>query len=536
MASYGYSTPYHGMAGGALPQGYMEAATAPGRLLGQGIASLGQNIQAGINQYMKNRDEENYLNAKIDAGLAQYAQAAAQSGGTMPNGDAANVEQAAKIIGEKNAKKLFEGNASRSEKLSIAHALETYGQTQLQALERQRIQQGIENQKQQAAYLEAQKNREEQVRNAMAGAIQYAGAIPKTTTTTETQLVPTPTSEAESAAAKYYMGRAAGAAKRLGEEATRLYAKGEQPAPAPELASVNVFGLKIPTLTPADLGQAQATAQTWQERNQAFKDQAAQLYGQAQILSEAAQRPLVAGPQSMKEVAVQTTQQVPYEKLQADVLSYLQKSKAPPEVFGALDKILATTGMQKPLQVEQTITPEGISVIRADGKIDIVPPVRQPNQPLTEADKAFMSNVAEYQYSVQDLKDTIQKFGTSEFLDAKGSVKLNSLPYKLAIMYAKIADPGSVAREGEVEAAKKFLIPTGILARKESALAAIDEQMKEISRRSSQYEQITGRRIPGVQQMQQPSVGSPEAAKIKALFQSGKISKQEAVKQLQAIK
>lgn len=136
MAQYGYSTPYHGIAGGALPQGYMEAATAPGRMLGQGIASLGQNIQAGINQYLQNRDQENYLNAKIDAGLAQYAQAAAQSGGTMPNGDSASVEQAAKIIGEKNAKKLFEGTASRAEKLSIAHALETYGQTQLQALQR----------------------------------------------------------------------------------------------------------------------------------------------------------------------------------------------------------------------------------------------------------------------------------------------------------------------------------------------------------------------------------------------------------------
>ena len=47
MASYGYSTPYHGLAGGALPAGYMEAATAPGRLLGQGIASLGRVMTIG---------------------------------------------------------------------------------------------------------------------------------------------------------------------------------------------------------------------------------------------------------------------------------------------------------------------------------------------------------------------------------------------------------------------------------------------------------------------------------------------------------
>lgn len=136
MANYGYSTPYHGLAGGALPSGYMEAATAPGRLFGQGIANLGQNIQSAIAQYQQKRREEDYLNAKIDAGLAQYAQAAVQGGGTMPNGDPADMATASRIIGEKNAKKLAEGNLSRAEKLSIAHTLETYGQTQLQALQR----------------------------------------------------------------------------------------------------------------------------------------------------------------------------------------------------------------------------------------------------------------------------------------------------------------------------------------------------------------------------------------------------------------
>ena len=147
MATYGYSTPYHGIAGGALPQGYMEAATAPGRLLGQGIANLGQGIQSAIAQYQKNRNEEDYLNAKIDAGLAQYTQAALQSGGTMPNGDRADMQTAANVIGEKNAKKLAEGTLSRAEKLSVAHALETYGQTQVQALQRQQLEMAIEQAK-----------------------------------------------------------------------------------------------------------------------------------------------------------------------------------------------------------------------------------------------------------------------------------------------------------------------------------------------------------------------------------------------------
>ena len=285
MASYGYSTPYHGLAGGALPQGYMEAATAPGRLLGQGIASLGQNIQAGINQYMKNRDEENYLNAKIDAGLAQYAQAAAQSGGTMPNGDAANVEQAAKIIGEKNAKKLFEGNASRAEKLSIAHALETYGQTQLQALQRKQMEEAINSAKLQTKLLEDEATRRKSIADSLAGAFQFAGGLPQTTTVSETSQVRTPTSLAEERAANYYLGRASGAAKRMLEQSNRQFDLANQPIPepVPERAKVNVFGLSIPTLTPSGTEQPQPSPQTLSERNQVIKDQAALLDGVAEM-------------------------------------------------------------------------------------------------------------------------------------------------------------------------------------------------------------------------------------------------------------
>ena len=51
MAQYGYSTPYSGQQVAPLPPGYMEAATAPGRNLAMGIASMGQNIGKAIEQY-----------------------------------------------------------------------------------------------------------------------------------------------------------------------------------------------------------------------------------------------------------------------------------------------------------------------------------------------------------------------------------------------------------------------------------------------------------------------------------------------------
>jgi hypothetical protein len=51
MATYSYSTPYTGQQVPTLPPGYMEAATAPGRNLAMGIASMGQNIGKAIEQY-----------------------------------------------------------------------------------------------------------------------------------------------------------------------------------------------------------------------------------------------------------------------------------------------------------------------------------------------------------------------------------------------------------------------------------------------------------------------------------------------------
>ena len=51
MANYSYSTPYTGQQVPTLPPGYLEAATAPGRNLAMGIASMGQNIGKAIEQY-----------------------------------------------------------------------------------------------------------------------------------------------------------------------------------------------------------------------------------------------------------------------------------------------------------------------------------------------------------------------------------------------------------------------------------------------------------------------------------------------------
>lgn len=58
MATYSYSTPYTGRGDtGPLPPGYMEAATAPGRNLAMGIAAMGQGLGKAIEQYRTKKAE-----------------------------------------------------------------------------------------------------------------------------------------------------------------------------------------------------------------------------------------------------------------------------------------------------------------------------------------------------------------------------------------------------------------------------------------------------------------------------------------------
>lgn len=74
MAEYGYSTPYTGTRQPVLPPGYMEAATAPGRYISQGIASIGANIGQALERYGQTKAESQYLDQRLES-LSPYLQA-----------------------------------------------------------------------------------------------------------------------------------------------------------------------------------------------------------------------------------------------------------------------------------------------------------------------------------------------------------------------------------------------------------------------------------------------------------------------------
>ena len=103
MAEYGYSTPYTGQRQPTLPPGYMEAATAPGRYLAQGISSIGANIGQALERYGQAKAESQYLEQRLES-LSPYLQATL---GNVQQGSPESklVSSLEKYSGMSNAKK-----------------------------------------------------------------------------------------------------------------------------------------------------------------------------------------------------------------------------------------------------------------------------------------------------------------------------------------------------------------------------------------------------------------------------------------------
>lgn len=103
MAEYGYSTPYTGQRQPTLPPGYIEAATAPGRYLAQGISSIGANIGQALERYGQAKAESQYLEQRLES-LSPYLQATL---GNVQQGSPESklVSSLEKYSGMSNAKK-----------------------------------------------------------------------------------------------------------------------------------------------------------------------------------------------------------------------------------------------------------------------------------------------------------------------------------------------------------------------------------------------------------------------------------------------
>ena len=136
---------------------------------------------------------------------------------------------------------------------------------------------------------------------------------------------------------------------------------------------------------------------------------------------------------------------------------------------------------------------------------DIQQPKEAPKK--AEAEVNFETNIGQALSGVKKLREVIGRSGNYEsgtFGNSSDATLLDQLPYQLAIQMAKIADPGSVAREGEVASAKKYLIPMGLGTTNTESLAALDNLEASINGYKTDRQKSMG---------QKPSAESAPAAK-----------------------
>ena len=250
MANYSYSTPYTGQQVPTLPPGYLEAATAPGRNLAMGIASMGQNIGKAIEQYRTKKAETETADQTRDtlAGMVQQQLSSDpkylaiqqyMDTGALPEGvteqDIPRYTQ--KVMADREMLNKFSGvlgdkflDMSLAKKKAAlgdaAMVLTQYRNDQSNEVRDAAARQALKIGKYQLEGIESKLKQEEILR----GAIQYGSNQPTTTTQTErvtdtinfppipgrvTPAVMATPSQTEATAARYYMGKYGKAAQDL---------------------------------------------------------------------------------------------------------------------------------------------------------------------------------------------------------------------------------------------------------------------------------------------------------------------------------
>lgn len=450
MATYGYSTPYTGQRQPTLPPGYMEAATAPGRNLAAGIAQLGAGLGQAIEKYRTHKAETEAATQTFEtlSGMAQQALASDPQyqslqqyyeTGQLPAGVTeadlsrfANKVQADRTmlnkmmgIGDK-----FGDMSLAKKKAAIGDMAMVLGQYQQRTegdLKRRQMEMAvrdlerkdkaaadIENLTRYAAGLPTTRTVQEQV----PVEIQPIGPMPADQTTAPVgapaSVQPSPT---EAALAQRFLTQAGIAGEQLRRYADQQIAGITPPSPGQFFPTGVTASPARPIPIPQSPQQAALAQEIYRRKIEEAKAAAGPMREQAQIMAQAAARPLQYQPPapaqapSPTEIGLpapvtvqeqtQRTEQIPYSDIRSGLAQFAASQRMAPEAFQAIDKVLeVASGMRKPVEVDQQVLPGGAQVIRADGKIEVLPPPKPvEGKDLTEFQAASAGYAARMAYN-----------------------------------------------------------------------------------------------------------------------------------------
>jgi len=559
MATYGYSAGYQGGGPSAVPSGYIEAYSQAGRNIGQGVQAIGNAIGESLQRYGQNKAESEFLTQRLES-LAPYLQSMAQSGNVM---DERSPES--KILGD--IKKF--GSMSTPQKKAALLNAEFYldradkaKARELQDLQTQQIKNQITTQQQ------------------LGELMRYGLTMPTTQTVTE------PTTEMLQPVGPVQPATMPPTAPVFDQQgymqALERYRQQSSVAPSDtqaiqaQLAKLQPMlverpqQFRIPSLQGGIGGGMGVSMATITENPKQAVGRILDAQRQQQVLQAQLQRAQAPQPtmptreqfttqpaaqqpaaQFLPPIEVQgqttRTEAVPYENLRRNIAQYAAQQGMRPEVFAGLDRVLEIAGQQKPIQIDTQTLPGGITVVRADGKVDILPaPKMVEGKPLTEAQGKSAAFAAGMKLNNETI-NSVFKSGYSprsltEFGFMPERLKTDSRKSYEAARDAWIENflrdrSGAVISPDEYPAAEKQYFPIAgdsekVVKQKElMRIDAMNNTMKKAGQNADDYvNQISSG------QARSPLLYDPRVAAIRARQASGAITKQQAIQQIESLK
>jgi hypothetical protein len=351
MATYSYSAGYQGGGPQAVPSGYIEAYSQAGRNIGAGIQQIGNAIGESLARYGQNKQENEFLQTRLES-LAPYLNTVAQSGNIMDKNSAES-----KLLGDIEK---FSSMSIPQKKATLLNA-----EFFLDRADKQRARE-IQDIQAEAARFNLQTAQGAEARRlGLEQAISQVAQLP----TTQDVTVPAPPAiissslnipaEQQPYTPFYQVQQIPGGVQ-------------QPPAPqAPQGPTLGGFRFGGADQYTMGLGRNIMPIPAGTTRSQFTPSPQVQAAPPAGI-APIPQREVPAFESQPIQRTATETQPVGYQERFKQAVDVFQRLGAPinPD---AIRSVLEATGTPRPIQVESQTLPGGITVVRADGKVDILP-------------------------------------------------------------------------------------------------------------------------------------------------------------------
>jgi hypothetical protein len=529
MATYGYSAGYQGGGPQPVAPGFIEGYAQAGRSIGAGIQSIGSAIGGALQRYGEKKAENEFLTQRLES-LAPYLQSVAQAGNVMDENSPES-----KLLGDIEK---FSSMSIPQKKATLLNA-EFY----LDRLDKQKARE-LQDLQAEAARFNLQTAQDAEARRrGLEQAISQVAQLPAT----QEVSVPAPPaiisssmmlpSEQQPYTPFYQVQQIPGAAM--------------QTPPAPQVPQGPTFGgFRFGGSDQYTMGLGRNIMPIPAGTNRAQFTQAPGVQtpppaGIAPIPQR--QAPLFESAPIQRTVT--ETQPVGYQDRFKQAIDVFQRLGAPinPD---AIRSVLEATGTPRPMQIETQTLPGGITVVRADGKVDILPaPKMVEGKDLTEGQANSLGFASRMMLNESTINDVVGRGyrpgGLTEFGFTPERLKTDDRKiYEAAkenwIAAALRKESGAAIGKDEYAAADRQYFPQPgdsdkVLKQKANLRSTVFKSMKAgIGRFADDYL----RQIGGMEQTAQPRsalANDPRVASIRARMSSGAITRQQAEQELRAL-